>query len=138
MLDNTIIGYSNFLMCFNVFSFIHNLNYFDIADLVIFISNYSFNIMSLSSLMPCSFLWFLSFEVWFLKDNIDIQFVRRTTSPSLYLFLSKCRFLEFLAVISIFIHQTSIIIIVHHMFGHFFSSYMLPATIVEIYKLQKI
>ena len=87
LLDNTIIRYSYFLLCFNVFSFIDNLNYSDIADLIIYISNYSFKIMSLSSLMLCSFLWFLSFEVWSLHDNFYIQFMNRTTSPSLYLFL---------------------------------------------------
>ena len=66
MLDNTIIGYSYFLLCFNVFSLIDNYNYFDKADLVISISNYSFNIISLNSLMVCSFLWFLFLKYCFL------------------------------------------------------------------------
>ena len=72
------------------------------ADLVISISNYSFNIMFLSSLMVCSILWFLSFEVWFLNDNFDIQIVSWTTSPSLYLFIFKCRFLQFSPAITTF------------------------------------
>ena len=46
LIDNTIISYSYFLLCFNVFSFLDNLNYSGIANLVISISNYSFNIIS--------------------------------------------------------------------------------------------
>ena len=102
MLNNTIIGDTYFLLCFNVFSYVDNLNYSEIAYLMISISNCFFNIMSLSSLMVCSFLWFLSFELLFLNDNFDIQFVSWTTSPSLYLFFSKCRFLHISAPISTF------------------------------------
>ena len=101
-LDNTIIGYSYFLSNFNVFSFIDNFNNFNIVYLVLYFSNDSFNIMSNCSLMISSFLWFLSFEVWFLMLIFDIQFVSKTTSLSLYSFLSRCFFLDFLVAIATF------------------------------------
>ena len=132
------IRYSYFLLCFNVFSFIDNLNYSDIADFEFCFNNNSFNIMYLSFMMLSSFLWFLSFEVRFLNfkfwylicelDNITL-IILIFLDMSLSWILS-CNFHLF--------HQTFIIIIVNHMFWYLFSSFMFTATIVEMHKLPKI
>ena len=124
-------------MCFNVFSLIYNLFFFDIADLILCISNYFFNIMYLSSLMLSSFFSFLSFELCFLMLIFDIQFVSMTTSSSLYSFLSKYLFTDFLVGNWHLFHQTFIILIVHHMFWYLFRSCIVIETIIGMHKLQK-
>ena len=138
MLDKTIKGYFYFFLCFNVISFDDNLNYSVITDFELCFRNYSFNIMSHNSLMLNPFLWYLSFEVWFLSDKFDIQFVSKTTSSSLYLFLSKYHFLEFLAAIAFFFIKLHHYNCPSHVYGYLFSSCLLPARIVEIFKMPKI